>query len=123
MSDFFSINRSALLLRPSRDMVEWLNNVQAGPRETYQAQAGDDDLHVFLVPEFDSADEGRDWLEENCEPFIRYVLEDWCADEDVWPKSLDWELFQKFFEYTIQTIVTDTVDDDYDEEEGEEDWG
>ena len=43
--------------------------------------------------------------------------ESWCNDEDIWPDVRSWSLFEKLFKYSIESMVIDTVADEYDEEE------
>jgi hypothetical protein len=121
MSEFFSINRYALIIRPSKAMVEWINaTFPDDPPLDYEEMGGDDQLDVFLIPEFTSPEDAREWLQENCRQFLEFELEEWCTDPGRWPKNLDWPLFESFLEYTLQSVVLDTQDEEYDEEF--EDW-
>lgn len=114
--EFYSINRTALTLRPTPALVEWINRIFPNDPITYEDTLGHDDLDIFLIPNFDDIEEAKAWLQENFEPFLRYALNDWCTDETEWPKPLDWDLFERFLEYSLQTVVVDTMDEEYDEE-------
>ncbi|MCB0589415.1 MAG: hypothetical protein KDD06_29290 [Phaeodactylibacter sp.] len=120
MHDFFSINRNALIIRPTRAMIDWANAVFPEDPIDYDEMGQHDEQDVFLLPDFGTAEETEEWLKENCEDFLTYVLEDWCMDKSAWPSPLDWALFRRFFDFAIETSVADTMDEDYDEEAFEE---
>lgn len=119
MPDFFSINRNALVMRPTPAMIDWVNTVFPESPVEYESAILHDGLDIFLIPDFEDTDTAEIWLKENFEDFLSYALEDWCVDEKSWPQPLNWELFVQFIDYTIQTVVVDTVDDEEeDEDEG-----
>ena len=120
MKDFFTINRYALILRPARPMVDWLNAKFPEDPVDYDSGEEHDKFDVFLIPEFRSTNDALGWLQENFRSFLEYVLEEWCGNDVEWPEQVDWALFEKFIEYSFQTVVVDTLDEDYDEEF--EDW-
>ncbi|MCO6476573.1 MAG: hypothetical protein J5I94_08120 [Phaeodactylibacter sp.] len=121
MHDFYSINRNALIIRPTRAMIDWANAVFPEDPIDYDEMEQHDEQDIFLLPDFDSIEETEEWVQENCEDFLAHVLEDWCMDKTAWPSPLDWALFQRFFEYSIESSVVDTMDEDYDED-AEEDF-
>ena len=120
MHDFFSINRNALIMRPKPALIDWVNSIFPDAPVDYNDLGKHDSLDIFLIPDFDSVDESLEWVKENCEDFLSYALEDWCTDEKVWPQPLEWELLESLFDYSIQTVVVDTMDEGYDEEEEDE---
>lgn len=140
MAEFFTINRYALTLRPSAAMTEWLNGLYPDDQTPYQPKPNHEDTDIYLLPEFEDIEEALEWLEENYLDFFEAALENWCADESEWPEQMDWELFQEFFDFSLQSEVVDTVsrlqdeafaedfedDEDFDLEGGpdadDEDW-
>lgn len=118
MPDLFSINRNALVIRPTREMINWVNTIMPDDPIEYEEAILHDGLDIFLIPDFDSTEEALAWIEENFEDFLAYALEDWCEDETLWPAPLDWALFEKFLDYSIQSVVVDTVDEEEDDEDG-----
>lgn len=123
MTDFFSINRYALITRPSSELIKWVNTVFPDDPVAYAEIEGEqhDQMDVFLIPEFDDVEGALGWVRENCATFLEQILDSWCTDEDTWPESLDWALFERFVDYSIQSVVTDTVDEEEDEDnDGEE---
>lgn len=117
MHDFYSINRNALIIRPTRAMIDWANTVFPEDPIDYDEMDQHDEQDVFLLPDFETPEETLEWLRENCEDLIAYVLDDWCMDKSAWPAPLDWALFERFFHYSVETSVVDTMDEDYDDAE------
>jgi hypothetical protein len=120
MHDFFSINRNALVMRAKPELIDWVNSIFPEDPVKYEDLGNHDSLDIFLIPDFDSVDESLEWVKENCEEFLSYALEDWCTDAEAWPQPLEWELMERFFDYSIQTVVVDTMNEDYDDEEFDE---
>ncbi|MCO6487439.1 MAG: hypothetical protein J5I98_03425 [Phaeodactylibacter sp.] len=117
MHEFYSINRNALIIRPTRAMIDWANTVFPEDPIDYDEMDQHDEQDVFLLPDFETPEETLEWLRENCEDLLGYVLEDWCMDKSAWPAPLDWALFERFFHYSVETSVVDTMDEDYDDAE------
>ncbi len=117
MNDFFTINRNALITRPKPALIDWVNAIFPDDPASYEELDKHDSQDVFLIPDFDSVEESLEWVRENCEEFLSYLLEDWCADESTWPQPLDWELFERFFEYSVLTAVVDTMEGEYDSDD------
>ena len=110
MPEFFSIDRDVLLARPTKKMLEWVSSLYPDEEpEVYQEKASHDNWDVFLLPETDDWEESLKYVKENCAEFLAIILDDWCMEEDRWPSPLDWTLFEDFVEYSIQTVVMDTV--------------
>ena len=118
-----AINRNALVLRPTKEMIEWANSVFPEDPIDYQDMSQHDEQDVFLLPDFDSTEESLEWVKENCEDFLAFALEDWCMDRNAWPSPMDWALFERFFHYSIESSVIDTMNVQYDEGEEEETEG
>lgn len=114
MTDFFSINRYALITCPSPALIEWVNTVFPDDPVDYSQieREKHDEKDVFLIPEFDDVEDALAWVKENCKTFLEQILDSWCTDEDAWPEALDWALFERFLDYSIQSVVTDTVDEE-----------
>lgn len=120
MSDFYAINRYVLLVRPSKAMVEWINQIYPDDPVAYEASMKEDNTDVYLIPDMDDMEEALEWLKENFELFLENTLDEWCADESLWPKTLDWAAFERLCDYTLQSNVLDVVSEEEDEEEYED---
>jgi hypothetical protein len=112
MPDLFSINRNALTMRPKQPMVDWLNSLYPEDPMTLETAISHDGLDIILIPEFDSTEDALAWLKENFADFFTFALDEWCEDESRWPAPLTWELFEQYIDYSIQSVVVDSVDDD-----------
>ena len=121
MLPFYSINRYILLIRPSVNMVAWVNGVFPDDPIVYEEKMLHDNTNVYLIPEMDSVEDAEKWLKENCLEFLETILEEWCADTDDWPEKLDWEAFESLIDYTFQTNVIDVVTEEEDDDERDED--
>lgn len=109
-------------MKPSREMIKWVNSVF--PKDPIDLDVLDekhDNLDVFLLPEFESIEDAEAWLKKNYRPFLNHSLGGWVSDEDSWPQPLNWELFEKLNDYTLESVVIDTVEEAYDEAFDEED--
>ncbi|PSR13178.1 MAG: hypothetical protein DA408_08245 [Bacteroidetes bacterium] len=116
MSEFYAINRYVLLIRPSQSMINWINKIYPADPIAYEAGMLDDNTDVYLIPEMDDLEEARQWLENNFLVFFENSLEEWCENMDEWPEKLDWEAFEQFFDYSLQSNVLDIVSEEEDEE-------
>jgi hypothetical protein len=116
MPDFFTINRYVLLIRPSKVMIEWINEVFSEGPVLYEATMQEDNTDVYLIPEMGDMEEAQDWLKANFGSFLENTLDEWCADESLWPSPLDWPAFERLCDYTIQSNVLDSVSEEEDEE-------
>lgn len=125
MTEFYTINRFVLLIRPSEQMVAWINAIYPEDAVAYTDTMKDDNTDVYLIPEMADIEDARIWLEANYLPFFESLLENWCEDVDEWPEDLSWENFLLFADYTFQSNVIDTVpeeeDDDVDADDAETD--
>ncbi|MEL7220102.1 MAG: hypothetical protein AAGJ93_02220 [Bacteroidota bacterium] len=116
MLELYTINRCALLVRPSKAMIDWLNTIFPTHPVSYTEHMEQDNTDVYLIPEVAFLDDAKEWLKINYQPIFESILYDWCADEDLWPSPLDWVTFEQFCDYTIQSNVQDTVSAEEDEE-------
>ena len=110
--DFFHINRNALVLRPRPELIAWANYVFPEDPIRFEDMDQHDEQDILLIPDFDSVEESLEYIRDNCEGILSVLLEDWCLDKADWPSPLDWALFERFYDYQIETSVTDTVEED-----------
>ncbi len=117
------VNRQALYLAPKKALVDWVNYVFPDEEKLSSEDALAHDWGtVYLVPEFMTEDEFREWLKENFQAFFENELFEWCEDEAQWPTPLSWELFQEWFHVSFQSVVLDTIDLPLEKEDEPEDW-
>jgi len=111
------MDRYALILTPSKEMIDWVNEVLEDSPIDYESLKGHDGSDVFLIDEFDNVDEAEVWLKDNHYMFLEEMLIGWVENDELWPKELDWKLFEKFINYSIQTVVYDIAGESQDEDD------
>lgn len=113
-----SINRSALILRPNRPFLDWLNKLPFTEGEKrYTLQDVRDDPTVYLIPDFDTAREKEEWVFDNFETFFDEQMTAWWTGKRKWPTSRTVAMFKDWFDIEILSIVDDAMDDDIEEYE------
>lgn len=110
--DFYHINRTAVVVMPKPALFEWANEVFPEQPLDFAELDQHDEGDVFLLPDFESSEEVLEHLQANVADLLSVLLEGWSLDEGDWPQPLDWALFERFYKYHIETMVTDTIEED-----------
>ena len=114
--DLFDINRVALIVTPSETLLRWAIQEDPTLAEDVDPEDRSELSSVFLLPDFDDMDAAEDWLEDHFRDILETVLEEWVADENDWPPKLEFSHFEKYTDYSLTSIVIDTMDASYDED-------
>ena len=120
MSEFYTINRYVLLIRPGAAMIDWINSVYPEAKLAYEDCMKDDNTTVYLIPEMNDLEDAFDWLQDNYLAFFENTLEELYDNPDEWPEVMDWDAFERMVDFTIQTEVLDIVSEEEDEEDRED---
>jgi hypothetical protein len=104
-----SINRLVAAAKPNQAFLNWLNTVSDNGVQLSLEEARDDSF-VFLVPEYDTNEEAKEYILSNSREPLELILESWHTDEDTWPDQLDRRLFMEWFEVEVHSEVVDLVD-------------
>jgi len=80
---FDSINRNAIIVRPKRPFFDWINSVYPKGQHINK----NDENNIYLIREMDSNDSILKWIKKNFEDLFSNELNDWCTDEERWPKN------------------------------------
>lgn len=120
----YTINRSVVQLGPRQPFLDWLNDVD--PDE--QALTLDDlreDNELFLIPQFSDNVDSEKWVEARWSFLFEHMLLGWIDDEELWPTNRTLDMFRKWFDIEIHTMVWDLADDpllveDWQDEVGDE---
>lgn len=107
---FDNVKRSALVIKPKTPFKDWLANLD---KENSNID-GTADPYVYLLPDFETTKEMEKWLSENFDDIFSDQLNNWYIDETVWVQNRSFKLFKEWFDYTLHTMVFDTMDDDID---------
>lgn len=97
------LNRSAVILRPAKPFRDWLQSVF--PDDDYSIDTGEPT--VYLVPGFDGDEGRRVVLEGMYDVLFAAELEAWYTDEDRWPESRTFAMFESWFHVETYEIVED----------------
>ena len=106
------LNRSALSVRPTQAVVDWINALEP--------TMGDDDLTlddverestIYLIPEMDTPEALEAFVHERYQVILETELRAWEEDEAQWPDTLDWSLFQTFLRVEHSYLAIDLDDD------------
>ncbi|MFK7936207.1 MAG: plasmid pRiA4b ORF-3 family protein [Saprospiraceae bacterium] len=107
----YSINRSVLIVRPKQALYDWLKKLAPEAPEMEELPPDHDDADVFLIPDFLLSEQAEEWLKANVSYFSEMLFSQWWEEEEQWPKNRNWETFNKYFSFNIQTQVRDMLDD------------
>jgi len=102
--DLPTVNRAALLLRPTQAYAEWANSCGEGPRLVL-SEMRDDDSTVYLIPEMENGPEA--WVRKHYRSLFEYELWSWCTDPSYWPKDRSFAAFQRFFTVHFHSVVAE----------------
>ena len=104
-----TINRDVLILFPKQPLFDWVNKIFPDDKLDCPELMAHDEANVYLIPETDYPEAGLVYLKKNFKTFFELELEEWSLDENTWPQKLTWKLFQGWFHFSIQSMVTDMV--------------
>lgn len=109
------INRAAIILKYNEEAVEWINS-----SDPYCDDPGinidqvNDDRTVYLISDEDAGDQKcfDRWVRLNYQALFERELLSWYTDEDFWPADRSFDVFRRWFDIEVHTIIEDTVDDE-----------
>jgi hypothetical protein len=100
------VNRSVLLVRAKDPVCDWLQEVlpSAPPLTLKEMNV---DCSTYLVPETEDDDDGQAILRIAFTTIFECQLADWCTDPDSWPDIHDRAIFDRWFDCSFHSVVTD----------------
>jgi hypothetical protein len=109
----FVTNRMVVVVLPKAPFVEWINRFSRGVAEPVTLEEAREDPNAFLIPvradELDTPGERR--LRQKWSILFERMLEDWYADESLWPRSRTRRMFQEWCELRTHSVVLDCSDE------------
>ena len=106
------LNRSAIILIPKQPYADWANSLdEDGPR--FEISDANDELTVFLGPDFDTVDEIDAFVTRHFDFFFEHWLFGWSTDPTQWPQRRTRRMFREWFDVRIHTMVEDVLDAPY----------
>lgn len=71
-----------------------------------------DEVDIFLLLDFEDVEDIFFYFKVNVEDFFSVLLEGWSLDESDWLEILDWALFEWFYDYYVEMMVMDIIEED-----------
>jgi len=105
--EFINIRRTALVLSPQKPFYDWVKSVSPSAGGDIGPFGGPE---VYLLPDFETTDEMEAWLRKNYDWFFCEHLNNWFVDEDLWVKDRTFSMFKEWFDYSLHTMVWDSLD-------------
>ena len=105
-----SLNRTAILVKPRQPFLDWLRWADPTSGELSLEDIRKDPT-IYLLPECDSDAEARGYLEVACGPIFEEELDGWHRVPEAWPIQRDMEAFERWFEWSVHSIVIDLSGD------------
>ena len=101
------LNRAVLIVRPKQPFLDWA----AGLDDSGLVPDAEGEQTVYLVPEFESDEEGLRVLKRVYAEIFERELDGWHTDPSAWPQKRDFKTFQQWFSIELHSVVEDVVDD------------
>ncbi len=109
------INRSAVIVRPSQPYIDWASNLD----DSGIVPDPDGEPSIYLLPEYDTDDEGWALLSKGFDVIFDAELDGWHTDSTAWPAKRTFAMFRRWFQITMCSCIDDLCEgpiiDDEDE--------
>jgi len=103
-----SINRMAVIVKPKQPFINWIKKQDPNFKMTEEKH---DCKNIYLLPEEDG-DDWQEYVKKECVWIFGNQLKDWNTDPHTWPLNRGWNAFNKWFDFEVQTMIYDLVDDE-----------
>jgi hypothetical protein len=112
------VNRTAVTIVGATPYEAWTRQHDADVnRGTLTVARANSHGSAFLLPEFESEQDLREWVEDNYSWLFEFQLSAWTEDESTWPAPRDLPMFRQWFRVDVHSVVVDVADDDVEGEE------
>jgi len=110
------LNRAVVIVRPKQPYLDWALSLD----DSGLVPDPGNEQTVYLIPSYSDDAEAWEILEELYPTIFENELRSWHLDEKAWPQGRDFEMFQRWFDTGLHSVVEDlcnyeVVDDDIDE--------
>ncbi|QZA78958.1 hypothetical protein K4H28_06060 [Deefgea tanakiae] len=107
----FIVDRSAAIIRPKADFLNWLNQLP-GNDVILTLDEIRADCTVLMVPEAAEPEDAIAYIDEISEKIFSMELASWVADDALWPQKRNLKMFWDWFDVEIHLGVMDAVSDE-----------
>jgi hypothetical protein len=101
------LNRAALIVRPKQPFHDWAASLD----DSGLAPDVAGEPTVYLIPEFESDEDGRLVLKHVYAEIFERELDSWHTNPAAWPQKRDFTVFQEWFSIELHSVVEDLMDD------------
>jgi hypothetical protein len=104
------LNRDLLIIRYKQPFIDWVNAADPHPDgPPLTIDLANEDSPAYLI--HDCASEQFDeWLELCYRPLFENILYEWYVDPDLWPQDRSLDLFKKWCDFSLHSLIQDCVD-------------
>src|ERR1039457_6107287 len=88
------LNRSAIVVKPRQPFLDWLHTADPTSHRLTLRDLTREPT-IYLIPECDTEEDGREVLAELCEEVFVAQLAGWFRDEQTWPQDLGFALLDR----------------------------
>lgn len=101
-----TINRSAVIVKPSQAFLEWLQQVDP-TSAALTLQDLRQDPSIYLLPEWDTEKEALQHLSRVCSRIFEEQLDSWYRVRASWPEDRGVKTFLRWFDCEFCSMVID----------------
>jgi len=105
------INRTAVIIKPKKLFVEWLNTLPTTDEKVSLKEVREDECDVFLIPDFTFIEQSRRYVDGIYKTIFAIQLENWYLDKKLWPKRRSLRMFHDWFDVEYHSVMFDTIGD------------
>jgi hypothetical protein len=105
-----ALNRTAIVVMPDQPFLDWLhrNDPTSGGLSLEDLRR---EPTVYLLPECENEEEVRECLKEMCGQILEEQLDGWYRVPSSWPSRRDLDTFDRWFDWSLHSVVIDLSDD------------
>ena len=104
-----TINRTAIVVSPGQPFLDWLHGADPTSNELSLEDLQREPT-VYLLPECENEKETREHLQQLCGQIFEDQLDGWYHMPASWPNRRDLDAFDRWFEWSLQSMVVDLCD-------------
>ncbi|MFW1677003.1 hypothetical protein ACFVYJ_04385 [Pontibacter sp. JAM-7] len=104
------LNRSAFVVLPKQPFVDWTNGLDVDADGLHQHLSLDEQRRegtVYLIDEVVSEHDFAQYLERCWQSIFQNELSAWDELGDLWPPTVDFDIFQQWFDVYPQIMAID----------------
>jgi hypothetical protein len=104
-----TINRSALIVNPSKAFLDWLHRVDPTSGEVTLQDLRQEPT-IYLLPEYDTEKQAHQHLSKYCSEIFEEQLDGWYRVPSAWPVDRSFDTFTRWFEFSFHSVILDLCD-------------